>query len=93
MKLVITYDVDADGLKRNYRKYLANRKNMLDYYEEIGNLLKKEEYEKDNPWMNFEEFVKIFYFDDDGYYNIEELEDYNYIYNRKMELKNEEEET
>jgi hypothetical protein len=89
MKFVITYDVNVDALEEKYRIYLTYRKQMLEYYEEIGNPLKKEEFEKNEPWVNFEEFIKTTYFNDD--YDIEELEDYELIYNPKIELKNEEE--
>lgn len=85
MKLVITYDVNVDALEKEYREYLAERKERLEYYEETGDFSRKKRYEERNPWLTFEEFVKT------TYHDIEELEDYDLIYNRKMELKNEEE--
>jgi hypothetical protein len=83
MKLVITYDVDVDALEESYREYLADRKERLEYYEETSNFLRKERYEKNIPWLNFEDYIKN--------YDIEELKDYEYINNCKIELKNEEE--
>jgi hypothetical protein len=88
MKLVITYDVDVDALEEDYREYLADRKDALEYCEETGNLLRKGMYEKNMPWLNFEDYIRKVCFND---YDMEELEDYEFINNRKMELKNEEE--
>ena len=89
MKLVITYDVNVDLLENNYRAYLTERKDMLEYYEETGNLLRKERYEKEMPWLNFEDYIKKVCFDN---YGMKKLEvNYELIYNCKMELKNEEE--
>jgi hypothetical protein len=88
MKLVLTYDIiNVDALEKEYRHYLAERKDMLEYYEEIGDSLRKEKYEKDNPWMNFEEFVKETYFHKG--YGVEELADYDLISDCEIELKEE----
>lgn len=89
MKLVITYDVNVDALEKEYREYLAEREQKLEYYEETGDLLKKEMYEEIKPWVNFEEYIKMICFED---YSVGELENYELIDNCKMELKNEEEE-